>query len=369
MKRVRYKRGSVVYDQRRKVWNFLYCLDHSRHTIRIGSKAEYPTKASAWAAAEALRQSAKAPNLLGNAITVKTLVEQYRAERMPERHSTRLAYEAWFNNHIIPRWGESLIISLQARDVGLWLRPLPLSPKSKAHIRGLLHALLDYAMWRGHVTAQRNVMELVSIRGATKRTRQPRSLTVEEFQKFVRHLDEPFNVIALVSVCFGLRISETLGLRWADIDRTNNSLRIERGIVRQVVASTKTDCSQQTMSIDAAMLNVLNSWRQTSQFSADSDWMFASPVKLGRLPWSYPWVWRVFQRAAEAAGVGKLGTHTMRHSYRSWLDAVGTSLAVQQKLMRHSDIRTTMNIYGHVITDEMAKAASKVAGLALASIN
>jgi integrase len=52
-------------------------------------------------------------------------------------------------------------------------------------------------------------------------------------------------------------------------------------------------------------------------------------------------------------------------SYRSWLDAVGTPIAVQQKLMRHSDIRTTLNIYGDVVTDEMAQAHSKVVGLAL----
>jgi integrase len=37
---------------------------------------------------------------------------------------------------------------------------------------------------------------------------------------------------------------------------------------------------------------------------------------------------------------------------------------VQQKLMRHADIRTTMNLYGDVVTDEMAQANSKVAGLA-----
>jgi len=41
-------------------------------------------------------------------------------------------------------------------------------------------------------------------------------------------------------------------------------------------------------------------------------------------------------------------------------------IAVQQKLMRHSDIRTTMNVYGDVVTDEMAQAHSKVVGLALA---
>jgi hypothetical protein len=58
-------------------------------------------------------------------------------------------------------------------------------------------------------------------------------------------------------------------------------------------------------------------------------------------------------------------SYTMRHSYRSWLDAVGTSIAVQQKLMRHASITTTMNIYGDVVTNERAKVHSKVVQLVL----
>jgi integrase len=50
--------------------------------------------------------------------------------------------------------------------------------------------------------------------------------------------------------------------------------------------------------------------------------------------------------------------------YRSWLNAVGTPVAVQQKMMRHADIRTTFNVYGDVVTDEMATAGMKVAQLA-----
>ena len=71
----------------------------------------------------------------------------------------------------------------------------------------------------------------------------------------------------------------------------------------------------------------------------------------------------VFQKAAERAGIGMIGTHTMRHTYRAWLDAVGTGVAVQQKMMRHADIRTTMNTYGDVVTDEMQEASGKVARL------
>jgi integrase len=65
---------------------------------------------------------------------------------------------------------------------------------------------------------------------------------------------------------------------------------------------------------------------------------------------------RELERAASAAKIGHLGTHAFRHTYRSWLDAAGAGVAVQQKMMRHTDIRTTMNIYGDVVTDETTTA-------------
>lgn len=117
------------------------------------------------------------------------------------------------------------------------------------------------------------------------------------------------------------------------------------------------------------MIGVLNAWRQSTQFASEDDWVFASAVKLGRQPWSYDQVCRSFLNAGESGGIGKLGTHTMRHTYRSWLDAVGTPIAVQQKLMRHGDIRTTMNTYGDVVTDEMSQAHGKVVRLALSRTN
>ena len=74
----------------------------------------------------------------------------------------------------------------------------------------------------------------------------------------------------------------------------------------------------------------------------------------------------MFQKAAAAAGIGKLATHTMRHTFQSWLDAVGTPVGVQQKLMRHVDVRSTMQ-YGDAFTEDMAAASGKIASLALGS--
>jgi integrase len=149
------------------------------------------------------------------------------------------------------------------------------------------------------------------------------------------------------------------------VDWLNGKLCVERGIVEHNVDDVKTDESRKSLVIAADVLEVLKRWKQTTQFSAPEDWIFASPAQIGRLPWSYDQVWRMYQKAASDAGIAHVSTHTMRHSYRAWLDAVGTPIAVQQKLMRHADIRTTMNIYGDIVTDEMTVASGKVAGLAL----
>lgn len=358
----RHGSGSIVLDKRSKVWN-LFFWENGKHTSRkIGTLTQYPTKKAASRAVEATRDV-----VTTDSPQVKTLIDGYRQEKMPTRSATRRSYESWIKLHIVPKFGNCELSDLQARPVELWLGTLALSPKSKAHIRGLLSTLWDYAMWRGDVATQRNPMELVTIKGASKRTRQPRSLTVEEFQGFVSHLEQPFNLIALLSVSLGLRISEALALKWDDVDWLGAKLRVERGIVCQKVDSTKTAESRKQMTVDAGLLELLKTWKQTTQFPSQDDWLFASPFKLGRLPWSYPWVWLVFQKAAAAAGIGKLATHTMRHTYRSWLDSVGTPVGVQQKLMRHADIRTTMNIYGDAATEDMAAASRKVASLALNS--
>ena len=95
--RQRQRSGSVVLDKRIKTWNFFYWDNGVRRSKRIGTTKEYPTKASAWRAAQALRQMVEnevksEPKILTT--TVRTLVDQFREERMAKRLTTRLRFVA-----------------------------------------------------------------------------------------------------------------------------------------------------------------------------------------------------------------------------------------------------------------------------------
>jgi integrase len=63
----------------------------------------------------------------------------------------------------------------------------------------------------------------------------------------------------------------------------------------------------------------------------------------------------------------KVNTRTFRHTYRSWLDDTGAPMGVQQKLMRHAQISTTMNVYGNALMTAKREANSKVVRMALRS--
>jgi integrase len=232
---------------------------------------------------------------------------------MPSRQSTARVYRSFLKNHVLPQWGNTPIRDVQPRPVELWLRDLPLAPKSKTHVRSLMHGLVEFAMWAGMLDIGRNPVSLVQNKGASRKVRKARSLTVEQFHALLKELHEPFATLALLCVCLGLRISEALGLRWSDVDWLGSRLSIRRGIVAQVVDDVKTKGSAKTFGLAEDLLTRLKAWKQASQFTEAGDWVFASPVKIGRLPYSYTGTRRILGHASEAAGLGHLTTHAFRH--------------------------------------------------------
>ena len=93
----------------------------------------------------------------------------------------------------------------------------------------------------------------------------------------------------------------------------------------------------------------------------EEGWLFANP-QTGR-----PYFQGQIQKnhlkiaAAKVGITGRIGWHTFRHSYRSWLDEAGASVAVQKKLMQHASIQITMNVYGAAMQGTKRHAQNQVA--------
>src|SRR5258708_4858572 len=171
LKRARILRnGSVVCNKRFGAWNFLWFdANGKRRSRKLGNLSEL-SREQALKKASVLRQELRFEPPASD-LKVRVLVAQYEAEKMPIRSSTRRVYKLWLKNYILPQWGEQPITNLQPRPVELWLQSLKLAPKTRGHLRGLLHTIWDYAMWSGAVPVQVNPIALVTVKGCSKRTR------------------------------------------------------------------------------------------------------------------------------------------------------------------------------------------------------
>ena len=373
MKRARYQFGCLQRKRRRKgpdMWVLRYRQvqsDGSKklHSINVGTTDKYPTEAEAWKAAEVLRFSINPDNVHQYAVSVGALLDRYIAEDLPERHSTARLYKAWLNRYVRPKWGAYTIAKVKPFAVEQWLKSLPLAPKSKAHIRSLMHILFNCAMRWGLLEVQANPMSLVRVKDCSKRRREPRILTALEFQRLLQQLSDPCRTMAIVAMCLGLRVSEVVGLQWGDFDWERLQVTIQRSVVFGVVGEVKTPYSSKRMPLDPALAEVLFRYRrETAPQAKAGDWVFCNPAT-GQ-PWRPGWMLeRKLVPAAAKVGIGRIGWHTFRHSYSTLLRSLQVDVKVQQELLRHADIRTTMNLYTQAVPDDMREANSRVARMIL----
>lgn len=60
----------------------------------------------------------------------------------------------------------------------------------------------------------------------------------------------------------------------------------------------------------------------------------------------------------QTCGIPGLGWHSFQHTYRANLAEFGEAMEVQQKMMRHTDIKTTMS-YGDPKVEKQRRAANE----------
>jgi integrase len=115
-------------------------------------------------------------------------------------------------------------------------------------------------------------------------------ITPAQFKSIVQHLPEPYNLMVLLCGCLGLRVSEGLALKWANINWKAATVSIEQIYTHsRLQNSAKTDASESELSIYPALAKALRGWQRRQQDRSDSPYVFASP-RTGR-PYSADMGW------------------------------------------------------------------------------
>jgi integrase len=273
--------------------------------------------------------------------------------------------------HVLPVLGHRPAADLTVADVRRLLDALAakkLSPSSRTGLLSILSALMRYGLKQGIV--ERNVVRDLDRddRPGAGRVTEPRYLSAAEVTRLLAKMGHTFRPAAAVCAYAGLRLSETLGLRWADIDLKAGAIAVTAQLGPDGKrAPLKTDASAATLPMLPALQYELRVHR--SRVAAKGLNRLHRDALVFQTARGKPQGARNLLRAVQAAGdAAKLngddrepvGVHDLRHSFVAVALASGVSLAEAASLARHANARVTAQVYAGLAEDGRDKAAAKL---------
>lgn len=369
MKKESYQRGTVVLVPRKTrpdVWALRYYEydingKRTQKNKHFADVTECPTITSAERKADALRLKISDQMVC---VYFENLAVRYEKDDMPVRGSTRGPCQSNVKR-LIQAWGRRRLDWMCSHpiDIQNWLKTLKthdgreLAHKSKRNLKSLLHRMFECAMAWGYVDMQRNPIDFVQVRGIPRQVRPRRTITIQQYDKLINDplLSLHVKVMIQIAAMTGLRVSEILGLKWEDVDLRGHLFQIRRSVVGRHEDQPKSEASEAEVPITPELASVLKGWRKAER--PVNGWLFGSELT-GRPFHRDSLQERHLGPAGRRAGISGLGWHSFRHTYRAMLRELGTPLEVQQYLMRHASITTTMQ-YGK-FDPERARALREV---------
>ncbi|MEU2215219.1 site-specific integrase [Streptomyces rimosus] len=313
---------------------------------------------------------------------------------------TYVSYEGSVRLYIAPHLGAKRLDKLTVRDVREWLTKLASECQCCAQgkdakraparrrcctagecceaftsrrviqaARDALRAALTHAVVEEEIG--KNVASLVKVPKPRRRRIKPWS--VAEAGRFLADgvaQEDPLFAAWVLVLCLGLRRGEVLGLTWKSIDFEAGELYVDHQIQRagrQILhRETKTEESDDFLPLPALCLKALRMRRaqQTGDRKAAGDlWQddrglvfttkYGTPIEPGNLT-------RMFALRARRAGLRVIPLRNTRHTCSSLLVALKVHPKVAQRILRHSQIAMTMEVYAEASEEEVRAALGQL---------
>lgn len=390
----RFQRGSLRKEERANgaTWVLRFYAtrpeDGKRveRTVAVGLVQHLPSESAAWQEVHRQRLLDTVNNGKGNVgrkITFAEIASHYQKYELedqanvviPKSHNTVDNYRRNLRKRIVPRWGKRVATGIESLEIEQWLQSLRregLSNPTCARLKNIMSVVYTHAQRHKLIPlgVQYNPVAPhkeggAGVRCPVKSDYESISITPLQAYQIWSRLPLMESTLCLLAACTGLRISECLGLKWEDVDFGGQVIKVRRSWSGGQVGKPKTEGSKGTVPCGPELMVHLQTWRENTVYGVDNDWVFPSTRMNGKQPrvanmlvsdWIRP--------AAVAAGVLKadqkvrFGFHTLRHSLASFIARENQNPAVAQKMLRHSNLSTTLGVYTHVPQQDRLDAQS-----------
>jgi Site-specific recombinase XerD len=306
-------------------------------------------------------------------------LEKYCSEYMDNlKPNTKIEYENTISRYLKPTLGKYRLFELNPSLIKGVYNDLQkksarggVSAKTIRNINALLHSAMENAVFLGYV--QRNPTDSISLPRVEKKEMQ-----VIQGEDVARFLDaikgHRHESLYFVDMFSGLRQGEILGLTWGCIDFKAGTITVRQQLQRErkkggawrLVSLKTDDKSRRTLNPAPVVMDALRHVRVAqaqAKLALGSE--HDNPMNL---VFTHPngqhltgsGVYKALKTIVKRLGLNDIRFHDLRHSFALYALQNGDSLKEIQAAMGHSNIATTMDVYGHVSPQMQRESAARM---------
>lgn len=310
-------------------------------------------------------------------LTVDDLADRYfdfKAADVTER--TLADYRRDYDNWIRPWFGHRPADYIDERDVQKWVDHMKTRLDAKT-VKGhhvLLGSLYRYGTARSRRLVQHNPCQETQLPKAKRKA--PRGFTLTEWSAFYEANRRPLpdaTDLALFLVLTGWRWSEAAALPVGAVEDYGDQMfvtvtqvnRRDAALKFVVVQDAKNYTSLRRIEVTPATASLV---RRRITGKGPRDLVFTNSA--GAKWYQQNFLNRTWTAMLKAAGMqhegeGRKTPHALRHTHIAMLDRAGATLPQMSRRAGHSDVRTTINVYGGMIDQIGAEVLVNLDALAL----
>jgi integrase len=331
-------------------------------TFRTKSEAKLWRRDAAHALAHG---TMNAPVAITVAQAIDELLEGMRDGRVldrsgkPYKPATIRSYERAARLDAIPQLGSLRLSDVRRRHVQAYvdeLRRRGLSPSTVLNRLDVVRVVFRRAVRDERITVDPCTnLDLPAVRSARREI-----AGVDRAAQLVAALPDAERALWATAFYAGLRRGELRALRWRDVDFDAGVLRVCRGwddVDGEI--DPKSYAGTRAVPMAGALRRELAAHKLRTGRGPD-DLVFG---RAPRAPFVPSTIRSRARKAWATAELAPLTPHEARHTCASYLIAAGLNPKQVQTYIGHSDVRTTFNVYGHLLDGDEAKAAAQLDAL------